>query len=225
MKREIRLEEISDGKRYLEHDLAKLGCNACSGCSDCCKNMGESIILDPYDIVQLSSVLIKSFEELYAMQYIELNVVDGIILPNLKMRQDNQSCGFLDAEGRCSVHANRPGVCRLFPLGRIYENNDFEYFLQIHECDKRNGSKVKISQWIGTTPIKLYHTYSKEWHYFLNAMEELVYEEKEEQTIQQLNKILLHKFFRTPYQRSDLEGFYQEFKERKDFICRELGIL
>ena len=61
----------------------------------------------------------------------ELNVVDGVILPNLKMSGQNDACGFLDENGRCSIHAVRPGICRLFPLGRYYENHDFSYFLQV----------------------------------------------------------------------------------------------
>ena len=69
---------------------------------------------------------------------IELNVVDGIILPNLKMAGAEDGCGFLTEEGRCGIHPFRPGICRLFPLGRYYEENGFRYFLQVHECQKEN---------------------------------------------------------------------------------------
>lgn len=61
MKRNINLEEISDGKLYTENDMAKVGCNDCQGCSACCQGMGESIILDPADIYRLSSGLIMDF--------------------------------------------------------------------------------------------------------------------------------------------------------------------
>ncbi len=50
---------------------------------------------------------------------LELNVVDGIILPNLKMARAEEACSFLDTNGRCTVHAFRPGICRMFPLGRL----------------------------------------------------------------------------------------------------------
>ena len=54
MKRNVSLEEISDGRLYDENDMVKVGCSDCKGCSSCCRGMGESIILDPLDIWQLS---------------------------------------------------------------------------------------------------------------------------------------------------------------------------
>lgn len=41
-----------------------------------------------------------------------------------------------------------PGICRLFPLGRIYEENGFKYFIQVHECKKQERGKVKIKKWL-----------------------------------------------------------------------------
>ena len=52
--------------------------------------------------------------------------------------------------GRCSIHPYRPGICRLFPLGRYYEEDGFRHILQIHECEKTNRSKVKIRKWMDT---------------------------------------------------------------------------
>ena len=48
------LEEISDGKRYGLNDMVRAACNDCAGCSSCCEDMGESIILDPLDIYELT---------------------------------------------------------------------------------------------------------------------------------------------------------------------------
>ena len=78
------LEEISDGKRYGLNDMVRAACNDCAGCSSCCEDMGESIILDPLDIYELTKNLNTTFENLLKEQ-IELHVADGMILPNLKM--------------------------------------------------------------------------------------------------------------------------------------------
>lgn len=121
MKREVSLEEISDGKLYTANDMVRADCGDCAGCSACCHGMGQSIVLDPYDLYRLTKGLGTDFEGLME-RYIELNVVDGIILPNLKMSGAAESCGFLDENGRCSIHLYRPGICRLFPLGRYYED-------------------------------------------------------------------------------------------------------
>ena len=51
MKRQVSIEEIWDGRFYDPGDMVKAGCGECSGCSDCCKGMGKTIILDPLDVV------------------------------------------------------------------------------------------------------------------------------------------------------------------------------
>ena len=84
MLRNIDLNDISDGRYYGLNDMVKVGCHDCEGCSACCQNMGDSIKLDPYDIHRLSQGLGQTFEEMLD-QSIELHIVDGMILPNLKM--------------------------------------------------------------------------------------------------------------------------------------------
>ena len=132
MRREQTLEEISDGKLYDSNDMVKADCHDCEGCCDCCQGMGDSVILDPYDVHRLSVGLKKPVEQLL-QECLELGVSDGNILPHLRMTGEKEQCVFLNKEGRCSIHAVRPGFCRLFPLGRLYEDGGFKYILQIHE--------------------------------------------------------------------------------------------
>ena len=213
MKRNVDLADITDGKLYTENDMAKLGCDECSGCSQCCRGMGKSVVLDPYDAYLLQKGSGKSLQELLAKE-LELSVVDGMILPNLRMQEGTEACGFLNDEGRCSIHAYRPGICRLFPLGRYYENGDYTYILQVHECAKGNRSKVKISKWIQTPDGKENHEFHVKWHYFLNRMEELVASVEDEEMVKQLNMVVLNMFYLSPY---DLEAaFYPQFLVRME---------
>ena len=53
MKRQVTMEEISDGKLYTSNDLVKADCGDCEGCHACCTGMGSSIVLDPLDIVRI----------------------------------------------------------------------------------------------------------------------------------------------------------------------------
>ena len=99
MLREINLDEISDGRLYSSNDMAKTDCKGCDGCSACCHDMGNSIVLDPLDVYRLSTNLSKSVNELLTGP-LELNVVDGIILPNLKMAGAEEACSFLDTKNR-----------------------------------------------------------------------------------------------------------------------------
>lgn len=211
MKRNVSLEEISDGKLYDSNDMVKANCNGCKGCFTCCQGMGSSIILDTFDVYRLRIHLKMSFEELLA-KHIELQVVDGIILPNLKMTGEKQSCSFLNEEGRCSIHSHRPGICRLFPLGRYYEDNNFRYFLQVHECKQPNKTKVKVSKWVDTTDLKSYEAFVKDWHYFLNEVEEQMIQAKDDSWIKNINMYLLNQFYIMSYDEN--LDFYQQFYER-----------
>lgn len=94
MLRNVSLEDISDGKLYTENDLVRVDTNSCKGCQTvCCQNMGSTIVLDPYDCYKLTIGLGKTFEQL-TMNELELNVVDGIIMPNLKCRNQTEDVLF-----------------------------------------------------------------------------------------------------------------------------------
>lgn len=211
MERNIRMEEVSDGRLYGPNDMVKAGCDDCSGCSACCRNMGASIILDPYDIYRLTTGLEQTFESLMA-EKIELNVVDGLILPNLAMTGDREQCAFLDENGRCGIHPQRPGICRLFPLGRIYENGSFQYFLQIHECRKENRTKVKVRKWIDTPDVSRYETFINSWHYFLKDVQEALKHIQNPEKERAINLYMLRVFYMQPYTAG--RDFYSQFEER-----------
>lgn len=212
MKRNVSLEEISDGRLYNENDMVKADCHGCKGCSDCCRGMGKSVILDPYDGYRLQSGLGKGFPLLLAEGAVELNVVDGIILPNLKMSGREERCFFLDEKGRCSIHESRPGICRLFPLGRFYENNDFKYFLQNRECRESSRSKVKVAKWIDTPELKKNHAFICRWHSLLNRLEAAVAGQEDSGEAKELNLRLLRTFFMEAYDTE--QDFYGQFEER-----------
>lgn len=209
MERNISLEEISDGRLYELNDLVKADCNGCQGCAACCQGMGNSIVLDPLDIYRLTKSLSLKFEELLT-EHIELNVVDGIILPNLKMSGPLERCSFLNNEGRCTIHASRPGICRLFPLGRYYENNSFKYILQVHECNK-NKSKIKVRKWIDTPDLKDNEQFIIDWHYFRKDLRGMIANTQNDNLTKEICMFLLRSFYINPY---DDRDFYEQFQIR-----------
>lgn len=209
MEREINLEEISDGKKYKSSDMAKIGCNDCNGCSSCCENMADLIILDPYDIYRITNnVKNKTFESLLDVN-IELIVDEGVLIPALKMSELTNKCTFLNEKGRCSIHEFRPGICRLFPLGRLYEDGGFTYFLQKYECDYENKTKVKIKKWLDTPELVKYEKYISDWHYFIKKIQEYLVNSTPEET-KQIDMMILKIFYITSYS----DNFYNEFYER-----------
>ncbi len=221
MKREIDINEISDGKLYGPNDMVKADCGDCKGCSSCCQGMGESIVLDPYDVFRLTTGLGVSFEQLLGDK-IELNVFDGMILPHLKMAGEKEACAFLDVNGRCSIHSIRPGICRLFPLGRFYEDGGFKYFLQLYECKNQNRTKVKVKKWIDTPDLKQNDEFILLWHDFVADMQERLIKAGDEALFKKVNMFLLQSFFMEPYRAED---FYGQFKERLEKVKTVVNML
>lgn len=219
------LQEISDGKLYGNNDMAKISCHDCAGCSSCCKDMGQSIWLDPYDVFLLTRNLGKRFEELLARE-VEFHVEDGLILPNMKMIGEKElSCGFLDENGRCSIHVFRPGLCRLFPLGRNYDEERLEYFVLSDACPAQNKSKVKINKWLSVPRIKDYEKFLVQWHSLTKLLRAYYMERTpEEDVVKAINMKFLNTFYLTAY---ETEDFYEEFGKRyeeMDSFLRGLGI-
>lgn len=217
MKRDIDLNEISDGRRYGLNDMVKADCRDCEGCCDCCSGMGSSIVLDPLDVHRLAEGTGLSAEQLLE-RHLELNVVDGVILPNLRLDGESERCGFLTAEGRCGIHPFRPGICRLFPLGRLYEAGKVFYFLQVKECSRKDRGKVKVRKWLGEPEAGRYEAFVRDWHDFLLDVEEAVEQRQEEAFHRQITAYLLRLFYLTPYHREDFYGqVYGRLSQAREF--------
>ncbi len=211
MKRRMSLSDISNLRLYDENDMVKADCMGCQGCFSCCQGMGESVILDPFDVYRLTVGLQRPMQELLASA-LELNVVDGVVLPNLRMSGVEERCVFLNGEGRCSIYSLRPGICRIFPLGRYYENGSFRYFLQTGECT-HSRSKVKVGKWIDTPDYRCNREFVTGWHYLVNQAEILLRENGEEDFCRNLNLFLLNTFYMAPY--DPKRDFYEQFEERE----------
>ena len=213
MERNVTMAEISDGKLYSRDDMVKVGCDDCRGCSACCHGMGNSIVLDPYDVYRLTTLRGDTLEHLLEEKKVEWNVVDGQILPNLALRSGaDEACGFLDEAGRCRIHAYRPGICRLFPLGRFYENGSFQYFLQIHECKKENRTKVKVKKWIDIPDPARHDKFISDWHAYLKKQEEILENDSSDESRKAVSMGILNTFYVRNYDRT--RDFYEQFYER-----------
>ena len=165
MKRMMNLSEETDGKLYKRTDTVPVSCDGCGGKAFCCKATDDTIILDPYDMYELEKAQKGGFEAGYG-KYYELRVVDGITLPYLKKAGNTGDCTLLGQDGRCSIYANRPGFCRLFPLGRLYTPEGFSYILQTGQCPCNTpaGSEVTVESWLGIKDIEEYEKYVQQWH-------------------------------------------------------------
>lgn len=218
MERTVDLLEISDGKIYTLNDMVKVCADHCNGCSACCHGRGDTITLDPWDVNQLKKGLGMSFEQLLAGA-ITLGVVNGLIRPSMTMAETgladeagepDSKCTFLSEQGRCQIHSFRPGLCRLFPLGRVYEEQGIGYILLKGECVRENRTKEKVRKWIGISDMGTYEKFLIAWHDFVKKMEEAACQEVDANLIKQMNMYVLQKFYVEDFG----ENFYEEFCAR-----------
>ena len=226
MLRNVSLEDISDGRMYTENDLVRVDTNSCKGCQTvCCQNMGSTIVIGPYDCYKLTTGLGKTFEQL-TMNELELNVVDGIIMPNLKMHKSDGRCAFLREDNLCNIHTIRPGICRMFPLGRYWEDEThFKYIVQKGECNKDNLSKIKLKKWLGIEGLVEYDSYIVRWHEYVKLLQAAL-PGLSENNVKILNTFNLRVFYMTTYAGcADDKAFYAEFDRRLAMAKEKLGLM
>lgn len=104
---------------------------SCGRCMGCCRN--KKIQLNPYEIARMASHLGISTTE-----FIADYTARGTVLKN---REDG-TCIFLK-KNDCSIHPDRPLVCRLYPLGRHIRYPWIETFSQF---ESEPGCKGTLNQ-------------------------------------------------------------------------------
>lgn len=121
---------------------------SCTRCLKCCES--KRIQVNPYEIARLAGNLGISTTEFIA-GYTEGN---GSFLKF----DDNNACSFLGPEG-CRVHADRPLVCRLYPLGRHLNELDEEWFSEIEpdpDCRGQYGSHAALENYLDEQETEAY---------------------------------------------------------------------
>ena len=108
----------------------------------------------------------------------------------------------------------------MFPLGRYYEDTGFRYFLQVHECQRKDRSKIKVRKWLDIPDLRKYEAYIFEWHSFLKLCERES-EGLDGDSLKILQMYLLRTFYQMPWSGDD---FYEEFYARLAQVKEKLGL-
>ena len=222
MLREEGLDAIWDGRYYSGSDLVRCASAGCSGCSACCHFTSDTIILDPLDVMRLERAAGTSFLKLLEEDRIRLSVTDGLILPHIQMKEPapgekEGGCPWLSQEGRCQIHDDRPDLCRLFPLGRVWnEDGSFRYILQKDACVRPGKSKVEVNKWLGLTTkeqVESDRIFHERWHRLLVQMRRKMALLETDQQRSALSLYLLRNFYERRWIADD-ERFYRQFSIR-----------
>lgn len=143
----------------------------CTICGKCCINR-EDILLNPYDIYRIAKALGKELHEVF-FEYCEtyLGETSRMVLVRLKPRGSIKRCPLLVGQ-KCSVHAAKPAVCALYPLGRglksgIEETGDLlhrevQYIFQKPDCGDASEEHT-VRDWLKDFDFLSDEAYFKEW--------------------------------------------------------------
>jgi len=147
------LQEIAENLDKWKIGLDDVFKFKCHGCGKCCKNR-EDIILTSRDLFNVAKCLDISTKDVIKT-YCDLYIGGNSRMPIVRLipRGQNKACPLLK-DNRCSVHRAKPGVCALFPLGRIIampqdkevdESTELEvgYIINPIECGGHRNNTVR----------------------------------------------------------------------------------
>lgn len=124
---------------------------ACRMCGNCCRKRKDLIVINGPDLFRVARALGLSPAEV-AWKHTRMNIGGDSHLPVLVLRERlDGSCSLL-RNGRCMVQENKPAVCALFPLGRLYDPQDhqFHYFWEGCSMGKTGpeGKEWTLREWL-----------------------------------------------------------------------------
>jgi len=148
----------------------------CKHCGQCCNK--PVIQLYPFDIKNICQELnisTKQFHQQYSLFQLDEDNIPRCILKN------KPKCPF--RENKCTLYNNRPIRCRLYPVGRIFQE-DITYVLPENKCPGfDSGKKQTIQEWLDQQNITEYDPLTKKWNDFiinlkdhhLNPMQQIIF--------------------------------------------------
>jgi Fe-S-cluster containining protein len=147
---------------------------------DCHKNIscfthccaGLRLVLTPYDILRMKNRLNLSSGD-FLERYTETVFESPSPFPmvKLKMEEDeNAACPFVTPDG-CTIYEDRPGACRIYPLGRAAlkvgrEKTAREKFFMVNEAHCLGFHEPKrwtVEEWVANEGVDDYNAMNDQW--------------------------------------------------------------
>jgi len=163
--------ERQEGLRLLIRGKFKFSCHKGVSCfTDCCADL--HLILTPYDIIRMKSRLRLSAAQ-FVKAYTLPDTSTESVFPILRLKmEDNgrRKCPFVEKEG-CAIYEDRPGACRLYPVGRAAflggtESDAREQHFIVDESHCKGfdeGKEWTVEEWVRDQGVDLYNRMNRPW--------------------------------------------------------------
>jgi Fe-S-cluster containining protein len=136
----------------------------------CCADL--DLVLTPYDIMRIKNRLhIPSHAFLDRYTETKWNKHPRFPMINLKMESDRyHRCPFVTPDG-CTIYEDRPGACRIYPVGRAALKVDREketrekFFLvdEEHCLGFREDKEWSLEEWMANEGVDEYNAMNDQW--------------------------------------------------------------
>ena len=136
----------------------------------CCADL--NLVLTPYDIVRIKNRLGLSSDDFLTKH---TNTITDrhprFPMVTLKMNRDEKrSCPFVSSNG-CAIYEDRPGACRIYPLGRAATKPDAQrdilekYFVvkEAHCLGFQEDREWTIEEWLKSEGVDEYNAMNDQW--------------------------------------------------------------
>ncbi|MFH1276231.1 MAG: YkgJ family cysteine cluster protein [Candidatus Woesearchaeota archaeon] len=142
------------------HNKFKFKCTKCGQCCD--KTM---IALYPFDIRIICdhlNISTTQFHEKYSAFTIDNENIVRCFLRN------RPRCPFKDVNNKCSIYDFRPVRCRLYPIGRFFQEDQTHYLVANDPSPGFNSNKKQsIAEWLEEQGVTKYDPLTERWNHFL----------------------------------------------------------
>ncbi len=146
------INERNDNDRLQDYLSRSLGMDddfsfECQMCGNCCRNRSQPIALMGYDTFNIAKALGVTIGEVFD-KYVRVEIGKELPFPTVYLKERLDSSCSLLRKGKCMVQQDKPVVCRVYPLGRMYYKNKFVYFTQNDCCSGSGKNKIKLKDWL-----------------------------------------------------------------------------
>jgi len=133
--------------------------------NQCCADL--NLVLTPYDIVRLKNRLGLTSDQ-FLEAYTGTQTEPDSRFPKVRLKMTGgpgKPCPFVTPRG-CSVYEDRPGACRIYPLGRGAAAGGREFYFLVREDHCRGFEEEKvwaIDEWTKDQGLEQYHRSNDLW--------------------------------------------------------------
>ncbi|HUI46166.1 MAG TPA: YkgJ family cysteine cluster protein [Nitrospirota bacterium] len=157
----------TDARILSGSDFIQLSCGV-NGCSSNCCTKSAPIVLNPYEIALICRESNLSYEDL-------LDIVDtgrARSFPLVMLPRDPH-CHFWTGKG-CRIYRGRPLACRLYPLGRVFDQGESHLVMpELNICSGLSSSPVKtVADYLRDQDTAVLIQMADRWIEFVSDLEQ-----------------------------------------------------